>query len=163
MALGLGAIEIDCVHPSRFSPDEYQILAPRSVPVRQRTMSEQILDETLLIYVRQRDTDVDAAERVAKTIEVNARPSPSSGASAAGSARSYSLRLTDPRDMLFLLELELGEEEFAHLRTAQSLLVDFAAFPAMLSRLLQDCRGCSGEPRPSFVAARTPPFPSAVL
>lgn len=49
------------------------------------------------------------------------------------------MELTQEQDPLFLYCLSVGEEEFHHLKTEQTLLVDFGSFPGKVVELLQLC------------------------
>jgi spindle assembly abnormal protein 6 len=49
------------------------------------------------------------------------------------------VQLTDDSDLYFLYQLDIGEDDFHHLKTDQNLLVDFAQFPKKFIELLEEC------------------------
>ncbi|KAJ3304287.1 Spindle assembly abnormal protein 6 [Kappamyces sp. JEL0829] len=65
---------------------------------------------------------------------------------------SLDLELTQEQDPLFLYCLSVGEEEFHQLKTEQTLLVDFGAFPGKLVELLELCIANQGSEYPKYVA-----------
>lgn len=59
-----------------------------------------------------------------------------------GTAQSIlHMEITSERDAFFLYTLQVSEEDFHDLKRDQSLLVDFASFPAKFVELLELCRG----------------------
>ncbi len=53
------------------------------------------------------------------------------------------MEITQDSDLFFLYTLQVSEEEFAELKSEQSLLVDFQAFPPKFVELLEAC--CTGQ------------------
>ena len=49
--------------------------------------------------------------------------------------QELTLQLTDPLDPFFFYSLTLTESDFGALRRQQGLIVDFAQFPAMITKL----------------------------
>ena len=66
------------------------------------------------------------------------------------------LEIADEADPFFYHSLVLTDAEFQELRSEQSILVDFGAFPEKLVELLQRCVACAAEAHPSFMATLTP-------
>lgn len=54
--------------------------------------------------------------------------------------RAIRIEVTDERDHTFLFLQEMTENDFQYLKRAQAILVDFAAFPAKLVDLVDQCR-----------------------
>eukprot|EP00052_Salpingoeca_macrocollata_P034214 m.329643 g.329643 ORF g.329643 m.329643 type:complete len:663 (+) comp61260_c0_seq1:83-2071(+) len=68
------------------------------------------------------------------------------------STRKYlALRLTDAKDPFFLFNVEISEDDFAGLRQAQNIKVDFATFPSKLIELLRCCQAEASHDIPKFV------------
>merc|ERR1719229_59341 len=63
-----------------------------------------------------------------------------------------SITLTDETDPYFLYTLSVSESDFHRLKSDQTLLVDFAVFPASLVMLLRQCLQYKNEEHPKFVA-----------
>eukprot|EP01083_Nonionella_stella_P014118 39717_1 len=74
-----------------------------------------------------------------------------------------SITLTDESDPYFLYTLSVTENDFHHLKSDQTLLVDFAVFPKSLVMLLQQCLACKQEEHPKFVAVLVYSSNSAIL
>ena len=77
--------------------------------------------------------------------------SQSHGSSPGSGHRVFSLEITDETNAFFLHSLVLGEQEYAVLRSSQSLLVDFQGFAPHLLKLLESClqskRSSANHPR----------------
>jgi SAS-6-like protein len=55
-------------------------------------------------------------------------------------------------DPFFVWQAVLTEDDYAVLRRDQNLVIDFSHFPYKMAELLDKCRKCSQEERPSFYA-----------
>jgi spindle assembly abnormal protein 6 len=69
--------------------------------------------------------------------------------------RLFHIEITNEDDPFFLFTLDVNEADFHELKTDQSLLVDFMAFPTKFIELLESCLQelvSSGESAPSFLA-----------
>ena len=59
------------------------------------------------------------------------------------SFQELTLQLTDPADPFFFYSLTLTESDFGALRRQQGLILDFAQFPAMITKLADKASGSS--------------------
>ena len=61
------------------------------------------------------------------------------------------IQITNPLDPLFLYTLELSEIEYQHIKSEQSLLVDFQKFPQFILKMLLLCKNDNEEEKYSCV------------
>jgi len=107
------------------------------------TDSEVIFNESVPIVVRSSALESNTRSltlRIEKTVQMPQNQ------------QVLSITLTYESDPFFLYRLSVSENDFHRLKSAQTLLVDFAVFPKSLVLLLRQCLQCKGQEHPKFVA-----------
>ena len=101
-----------------------------------------LFDKVLTVKL-QNSTFQDAAVRQAPLclrIIPGSRPTANNGQS----EKLVHIEVTDENDPYFLYILDVGEQDFHHLKRDQALLVEFPVFPSKLIELIELCLGIRG-------------------
>ncbi|KEP64676.1 UNVERIFIED_CONTAM: hypothetical protein HHA_306430 [Hammondia hammondi] len=116
------------------------------------------------------------ADREAFVCPLTVKLAVSGGAQGTGFQQVLRVELTDRQNLYVHYSAEVGETDFARMRSEQRLLIDFQAFPGKFVELLEECAfsyasaqgGDTGSPQrlaavfncPGFCGSRTPAAPA---
>jgi hypothetical protein len=98
-----------------------------------------LFDKVLVVKVQNSGQQQETARQVPLTLRIipGTRPTASNGQS----EKLVHIEVTDDNDAYFLYILDVGEQDFHHLKRDQSLLVEFPVFPSKLIELIELCMG----------------------
>lgn len=96
-----------------------------------------LFDKVLVVKVQNSGHQQETARQVPLTLRIipGTRPTASNGQS----EKLVHIEVTDDNDPYFLYILDVGEQDFHHLKRDQSLLVEFPVFPSKLIELIELC------------------------
>ena len=101
-----------------------------------------LFDKVMVVKLQNGASPQETARSIPLTLRIinGTRPT----ANNSQSEKMVHIEVTDENDPYFLYILDVGEQDFHHLKRDQSLLVEFPVFPSKLIELIELCLGCCG-------------------
>ena len=101
-----------------------------------------LFDKVMVVKLQNGASPQETARQIPLTLRIinGTRPT----ANNSQSEKMVHIEVTDENDPYFLYILDVGEQDFHHLKRDQSLLVEFPVFPSKLIELIELCLSCGG-------------------
>ena len=112
-----------------------------------------LFDKVLVVKLQNGASPQETARQVPLTLRIIPGTRPTANNSQ--SEKLVHIEVTDENDPYFLYILDVGEQDFHHLKRDQSLLVEFPVFPSKLIELIELCLGSCGSTTTTVGAMNT--------